>query len=423
MNELLFDRILSRENMKRALNRVRRNRGSHGVDGMTVDELPAYLETAWPFVREELKSGTYKPQPVRRVEIPKPDGGTRLLGIPTVLDRLIQQAVAQVLMPEFDLNFSDSSYGFRPFRGAQDAVKKSREYIEQGYTWVVDIDLEKFFDRVNHDILMSRIARKVEDKMVLKLIRKYLESGVLINGLKVSTEEGTPQGGPLSPLLANILLDDLDKELEKRGHKFCRYADDCNIYVRSERAGKRVMEGVRKILTENLKLKVNESKSAVDRPWKRKFLGFSFYKVKGNVGVRIHPKSVKKFKENIRKVTNRNRSMNFEERLEELAVMCRGWVNYFGIADAGKLMDELDMWTRRRLRACLWKQWKRIRTKHDNLVKMGVFDSRAWEWANTRKKYWRIAGSFVLTTTVTNKFLKDCGYLSLVEVYRKVHYV
>lgn len=423
MNEELFDRILSRENMKRAQDRVRRNRGSHGVDGMTVDELPAYLETAWPFVKEELMSGTYKPQPVRRVEIPKPDGGTRLLGIPTVLDRLIQQAIAQVLMPVFEETFSDSSYGFRPFRGAHDAVKKSKEYIEQGYTWVVDIDLEKFFDRVNHDILMSRIARKVEDKRVLRLIRKYLESGVLINGLKVSTEEGTPQGGPLSPLLANILLDDLDKELEKRGHKFCRYADDCNIYVKSERAGKRVMDGVRKILTEKLKLKVNEPKSAVDRPWKRKFLGFSFYKIKGNIGIRIHPKSVKKFKENIWRITNRNRSISFEERLEKLAVMGRGWVNYFGIANAGKIMNELDMWTRRRLRACLWKQWKRIGTKHDNLVKLGADDSKAWEWANTRKNYWRIAGSFVLSTTVTNKFLEDCGYLSFVKEYVKVHYV
>lgn len=423
MNESLFDRILSRENMRRALDRVRRNRGSHGVDGMTVDELPAYLVTAWPFVKEELISGTYKPHPVRRVEIPKPDGGTRLLGIPTVLDRLVQQAIAQVLSPIFEENFSDRSYGFRPFRGAHDAVKKSREYIEQGYTWVVDIDLEKFFDRVNHDILMSRIARRIEDKRVLKLIRKYLESGVLINGLKVSTEEGTPQGGPLSPLLANIILDDLDKELEKRGHRFCRYADDCNIYVRSERAGTRVMEGVRRILTEKLKLKVNESKSAVDRPWKRKFLGFSFYCIKDRAGIRIHPKSIQKFKVKIREITNRNRSMKFEERLGRLAVTMRGWVNYFGIAEARGIMDELDMWIRRRLRACLWKQWKRIGTKHDNLVRLGVKDSKAWEWANTRKKYWRIAGSFILTTTVTNKYLENCGYLSLVSEYRKVHYV
>ena len=421
MSDTLFERILSRENMISALNRVRRNRGSHGVDGMTVDELPTYLETAWPFIREELLSGTYMPQPVRRVEIPKPDGGVRLLGIPTVLDRLIQQAIAQILSTIFEETFSENSYGFRPGKSAHEAVIKAREYIEKGYTWVVDIDLEKFFDKVNHDILMSRIARKIKDKRVLRLIRKYLESGVLINGLKVLTEEGTPQGGPLSPLLANILLDDLDKELEKRGHVFCRYADDCNIYVKSERAGKRVMQGVRKILTETLKLKINESKSAVDRPWRRKFLGFSFYCIKGRIGIRIHPKSIRKFKSSIRKITNRNQSRNFEERLERLAVVTRGWINYFGIADAKRIMEELDMWTRRRLRACLWKQWKRIRTKHDNLVKLGVTDSKAWEWANTRKKYWRIAKSFILSTTVTNKLLEDCGYKSLVKQYQNVY--
>lgn len=423
MSDILFERILSRENMKRALDRVRRNRGSYGVDGMTVNELSAYLETAWPFIREELLTGTYKPQPVRRVEIPKPDGGIRLLGIPTVVDRLIQQAVAQVLSPIFEETFSDNSYGFRSGRSAHDAIYKAKEYIEQGNTWTVDMDLEKFFDRVNHDILMFRVARKIKDKRVLKLIRNYLESGVLVNGLKVSSDKGTPQGGPLSPLLANILLDDLDKELERRGHAFVRYADDCNIYIKSERAGNRVMASVKKFLTEKLKLKVNESKSAVDRPWKRKFLGFSFYCIKDRVGIRIHPKSVKKFKENIRKVTNRNRGISFEERLGKLMVMGRGWVNYFGIADAQSIMENLDGWTRRRLRACLWKQWKRIGTKHDNLIKLGVNDSKAWEWANTRKKCWRIAGSFVLATTVTNKYLEECGYLSLVKEYRKVRYV
>ncbi|MFA5518918.1 MAG: group II intron reverse transcriptase/maturase, partial [Spirochaetota bacterium] len=393
------------------------------VDGMMVNELSAYLETAWPFIREELLTGTYKPQPVRRVEIPKPDGGIRLLGIPTVVDRLIQQAVAQVLSPIFEETFSDNSYGFRSGRSAHDAIYKAKEYIEQGNTWTVDMDLEKFFDRVNHDILMFRVARKIKDKRVLKLIRNYLESGVLVNGLKVSSDKGTPQGGPLSPLLANILLDDLDKELERRGHAFVRYADDCNIYIKSERAGNRVMASVKKFLTEKLKLKVNESKSAVDRPWKRKFLGFSFYCIKDRVGIRIHPKSVKKFKENIRKVTNRNRGISFEERLGKLMVMGRGWVNYFGIADAQSIMENLDGWARRRLRACLWKQWKRIGTKHDNLIKLGVNDSKAWEWANTRKKCWRIAGSFVLATTVTNKYLEECGYLSLVKEYRKVRYV
>jgi group II intron reverse transcriptase/maturase len=423
MSNTLFERVLSRENMIQALGRVRRNHGSHGVDGMTVDELPAYLESAWPFVKEELLTGTYTPQPVRRVEIPKPDGGTRLLGIPTVFDRLIQQAIAQTLSVIFEGTFSESSYGFRPGKGAHGAVFKAREYIEQGHTWVVDIDLEKFFDRVNHDILMSRIARKVKDRRVLGLVRKYLEAGVLINGVKVCTEEGTPQGGPLSPLLANILLDDLDKELEKRGHVFVRYADDCNIYVKSERAGKRVMQGVRKIVTETLRLKVNESKSSVDRPWKRKFLGFSFYCLNGGTGIRIHPKSIRRFRATIRKVTNRNHSRNFEERLERLAVVTGGWINYFGIAEAKKIMETLDGWIRRRLRACLWKQWKRIKTKHDNLVRLGVNSPKAWEWANTRKKCWRISCSFILSTTVTNEFLEDCGYKSLVMQYRKVHYV
>lgn len=423
VSENLFERILSRENMKRALDRVRRNRGSHGVDGMTVDELPAYLSSAWPFIKEELLTERYIPQPVRRVEIPKPDGGIRLLGIPTVLDRLIQQALVQVLSPIFEKTFSENSFGFRPGKSAQSAVCKSREYIGKGYTWVIDLDLEKFFDRVNHDILMSRIARKIEDKKVLRLIRKYLESGVLFNGIKIKTEEGTPQGGPMSPLLANILLDDLDKELEKRGHLFCRYADDCNIYVRSERAGKRVMEGVQRLLTEVLKLKVNKAKSAVDRPWKRKFLGFSFYQIKGKVGIRIHPKSIQKLKANIRRTTNRNHSRNFEERIEKLTVLTRGWVNYFGIADAKNIMEELDMWTRRRLRACLWKQWKRIKTKQENLVKLGIPDSKAWEWANSRKKYWRVAGSYIMCRSVTNRFLEESGYWSLLKQYLRVHYV
>lgn len=422
MSSELFEQILSRENMRRALDRVRRNRGSHGVDGMTVDELPTYLETAWPFVKEELLSGTYVPHPVRRVETPKPDGGTRLLGIPTVLDRLIQQAIAQVLSPIFEETFSVGSYGFRPGKSAHDAVRQSREYIQQGYTWVVDIDLEKFFDRVNHDILMSRIARQVEDRRVLRLIRSYLESGVLLNGLKVASDEGTPQGGPLSPLLANILLDDLDKELERRGHKFCRYADDCNIYVRSRRAGERVMASVSRELTDVLRLKVNSAKSAVDRPWNRKFLGFSFYRHKDRTGIRIHPKSIKKVRSSIRKITNRNHSRNIEERIEILVRVTIGWVNYFGIADAKNIMEQLDKWTRRRLRACVWKQWKRIKTKHDNLVKLGVSSQKAWEWANTRKKYWRIAGSYILATSLTNDVLEDYGYKSLVKRYLHVHH-
>jgi group II intron reverse transcriptase/maturase len=421
INNDLLERILSRENMKQALKRVRSNRGSHGADGMTVDELPEYLATAWPFIRQELLEGTYAPSAVRRVEIPKPDGGIRLLGIPTVLDRMIQQAISQVLTPIFEAEFSEYSYGFRPGRRAKDAIETARKYIDEGYDWVVDIDLEKFFDRVNHDKLMARVARKVADRRVLYLIRKYLESGVMINGIKVRTEEGTPQGGNLSPLLANIMLDDLDKELERRGHKFCRYADDCNIYVKSYRSGRRVKESARRFIEGYLKLKVNESKSAVDRPWKRKFLGFSFYRSNEKIGVRIHPKSIERFKNRIREITNRNRSMNFEERLKRLEQYTAGWINYFGYADAKSAMQTLDEWIRRRLRACIWKQWKRVRTKHQNLVHLGVADSKAWEWANTRKGCWRIAGSYILSTTLTNQYLENLGFKSILRQYLVVH--
>lgn len=421
INNDLLERTLSRENMKLALKRVRSNRGRHGVDGMTVDELPEYLSTAWPFIRQELLEGTYVPSAVRRVEIPKPDGGVRLLGIPTVLDRLIQQAITQILTPIFEAEFSDHSYGFRPGRRAKEAIETARGYIEEGYNWVVDIDLEKFFDRVNHDKLMARLSRKVADRRVLGLIRKYLESGVMINGIKVSTEEGTPQGGNLSPLLANIMLDDLDKELERRGHRFCRYADDCNIYVKSYRAGTRVKESISRYIEGYLKLKVNEGKSAVDRPWKRKFLGFSFYHNKERIGVRIHPKSIKRFKDRIREITNRNRSMNFEERLKRLEQYTVGWINYFGYADAKSTLQSLDEWVRRRLRACIWKQWKKVRTRYENLIRLGVKEPKAWEWANTRKAYWRIAGSYILSTTVTNQYLEDSGFKSLLKQYLVVN--
>lgn len=417
----LLERILSRENMFSALDRVRRNRGSHGVDGMSVDELPAYLKTAWPSIRQQLRAGTYVPQPVRRVEIPKPDGGKRLLGIPTVVDRLIQQAMTQILSPIFEENFSEHSYGFRPGRSAHDAVKASREYFEKGYNWVVDIDLEKFFDRVNHDVLMSRVARKISDKRVLRLIRKYLESGVLLNGVQVATEEGTPQGGPMSPLLANILLDDLDKELERRGHVFCRYADDCNIYVRSKRAGERVMSSIGRYLEERLKLKVNRKKSAVDRVWRRKFLGFSFYRMYGRVGIRIHPKSLSRFKQSVRYRTRIRHSRNFQQRLSELNVVTTGWVNYYGLADAKNIMIDLDKWICRRLRACIWTQWKLVKTRRNNLMKLGVPKEKAWEWANSRKAQWRVAGSPILQTTLTGQYLAKCGYKSLLTQYLSIH--
>ncbi|MBN2883884.1 MAG: group II intron reverse transcriptase/maturase [Clostridia bacterium] len=418
----MLERILSRENMTIALAKVKKKRGSHGVDGMKTDELPEYLETSWAFIRQELLKGTYFPKPVRRVEIPKPDGGMRLLGIPTVLDRLIQQAISQVLSPVFETEFSDSSYGFRPGRSAIQAVESARGYIQQGYKWVVDIDLEKFFDRVNHDMLMSRVARKVEDKRVLRLIRKYLESGIMDNGILVLSEEGTPQGGNLSPLLSNIMLDDLDKELEKRGHKFCRYADDCNIYVKSEKAAGRVLNTTKFYIEKYLKLKVNVIKSAIGHPWERKFLGFSFYRCKGEIKVRIHRKSIERFKKRIKELTNRNRSMNIEERIKQLGRYTTGWVNYFAYADSKSIFEKFDGWIRRRLRACIWKQWKRVRTRYSNLKKLGVKSGKAWEWANMRKSYWRTAGSWILTTTMTNKYFEELGYKSLFSKYLTAHY-
>jgi len=417
----LLESILERENMLRAYDRVVGNKGSHGIDNMTVDQLKPYLQENWVGIKSQLLEGTYVPKAVRRVEIPKPDGGIRLLGIPTVLDRMIQQAIAQVLGGIFDPGFSESSYGFRQGRSAHDAIKKAQEYISEGYKWVVDIDLEKFFDRVNHDKLMSLVARKVSDKRVLKLIRRYLESGVMINGLEIITEDGVPQGGPLSPLLSNIMLDELDKELEERGHKFVRYADDCNIYVKSKRAGERVYLSIKGFLETKLKLKINEGKSAVDRPEKRKFLGFSFYRSKKGLRIRIHPRSYQRLKEKIRRVTNRNWGVSMEYRLKKLAEITNGWVNYFGLADGLGRLQALDGWIRRRLRACIWKQWKKVKTRYKNLKKLGLDAEQAWQFANTRKGYWRTSKSPILSTTITNLRLEKKGFKSLVNRYQKVH--
>ena len=410
---MLLERILSNENLNLAFKRVKSNKGSHGIDGMSVEKLYEYLRENGKEVKECILGGRYKVQPVRRVEIPKADGGIRLLGIPTVLDRMIQQAIYQVIEPIFDATFSSNSYGFRKKKSAKEAVLKSREYIEKGYNWVVDIDLEKFFDRVNHDMLMSRIARKIKDKRVLKLIRLYLESGVMINGVVFSTDEGTPQGGNLSPLLANIMLDDLDKELEKRGHVFCRYADDCNIYVSSRKSAERVMESISLFIEKKLKLQVNKSKSAVDRPCKRKFLGFSFYIKDDGIGIRVHEKSVSKLMIKLKLYTGRSKSMSIEARLESLSKSTIGWVNYFAIADIKSKCQEIDGWLRRRIRMCIWKQWKKIRTRHNNLMKLGVKKSKALEWANTRKGYWRIANSHILSTTLTNNVIEKLGFISL----------
>ena len=427
VNDELFDTsrlledVLERDNMLKAMYRVIRNKGSHGIDGMKTDELREHVKRTWTTVKSKLLEGKYNPSPVRRIEIPKPDGGIRLLGIPTVQDRMIQQAIAQVLSEIYEPTFSESSFGFRPNRGAKNAIKQSETYINQGYRWVVDMDLEKFFDKVNHDILMGKLEKKIKDRRLLKLIRKYLESGVLVNGIKVSSEEGTPQGGPLSPLLANIMLDGIDKELEKRGHKFCRYADDCNIYVKSKKAGIRVMDSVTKLIENNLKLKVNKNKSAVDLVTNRKFLGFSFYYRKGKFKIRIHDKSIKRFRDKIRDITNRNRGISIDERILRLNDSIRGWINYFGIADAKRKLKLLDSWIRRRLRACLWKQWKKTKTKYKNLIKLGISKSQAYQFANTRKGYWRISKSPILDIALNNGYFKSIGLMSLSNIYQIIN--
>lgn len=418
-HQKLLEQILTRENMNLAYERVIGNKGSAGIDKMGVDELLPYLKEKGAELIEQLKTGRYKPQAVRRVEIPKPDGGVRNLGIPTVVDRMIQQSISQVLAPIFEEYFSESSYGFRPQKNAHQAIIKAKEYIERGRKYVVDIDLEKFFDKVNHDKLMYLLSKKIGDKRVLKLIRQYLTSGIMIGGLYSKTEEGTPQGGPLSPMLSNVMLDELDKELEKRGHKFCRYADDCNIYVKSERSARRVMESVSKYIEGELKLKVNEKKSEVGSPKERKFLGFSFYQKRKEVGIRIHPKSLMRIKEKVRRLTSRSNGMSMVDRIKKLSSLIGGWVGYYRLADIKSHCKNLDEWMRRRLRMCYWKNWKKIGTKHDNLVKLGIAKGKAWEFANTRKSYWRIAKSPILATSLTNQHFKELNLLTFSQAYCK----
>lgn len=414
----LLERVLERENLRQALKRIEKKpKAAPGVDGMTVRELRPYLSQHWERIRAEILGGTYEPQPVRRVEIPKPNGGKRMLGIPRVLDRFLQQALLQVLTPIFDPYFSSHSYAFRQGKDPHQAVRAAQRYIQEGYAFVVDLDLEKFFDRVNHDKLMARVARRVKDKRVLRLLRKYLESGVMIDGVVRETEEGTPQGGPLSPLLSNIMLDDLDKELERRGHRFVRYADDCNIYVRSRRAGERVMRGVKNFLEGDLKLRVNEAKSAVDRPSRRKFLGFSFFRQKGQVKIRLAPQSVQRVKDKIRECTDRTRSLSMAERITLLNKKLRGWMQYFAIAEVTTVWAELDGWMRRRLRMCLWKQWKRIKTRFRELQVLGLKRKAAWTIANTRKGHWCIAETPQLHQALGNAYWRTQGLISLKESY------
>jgi len=411
--EQLMEEVCERENCKQALARVKSNKGSPGMDGMTVEELPGYLKEYWPAIREQMLSGTYRPKPVKRVEIPKPEGGVRKLGIPTVLDRFIQQAVMQVMQRRWDRTFSDHSYGFRPGRSAHQAVEKAQEYVTEGYRWVVDLDLEKFFDRVNHDRLMSRIATRVSDKRLLKLIRAFLTAGVMEGGLVSPVDEGTPQGGPLSPLLSNIVLDELDRELEKRGLRFVRYADDCNIYVRSQRAGERVMGGIRLYITRKLKLKVNEEKSAVDRPYRRKFLEFSFTSERAPRR-RIAPKAIVRFKKRVRELTRRTRGVSIERMAKELAQYLRGWNGYFGRCQTPSVLEELERWLRRRLRSVMWKQWKRGTVRFAELRKRGVSKELSACTAGSAHGPWRLAHSPALQIALPNAYFASLGIPRLI---------
>ena len=406
----MMEEICEWENLKEAIRRVKANKGSAGIDGLSVDELPDYRELL--VIREQLLSGTYEPKPVKRVEIPKPDGGVRKLGIPTVLDRFVQQAVMQVLQKQWDRTFSESSYGFRPGRSTHQAVAQAQQYIAAGYGWVVDLDLEKFFDRVNHDKLMGQIAKRVLDKRLLKLLRAFLNAGVMENGLVSPSVEGTPQGGPLSPLLSNLVLDELDRELERRGHRFVRYADDCNIYVRSERAGQRVMDSIKRFITQRLKLKVNEKKSAVAQPQVRKFLGFSFTDGP-EVRRKIAPKAVKRFKERIREITRQAKGVGLESTMATLAPYMWGWRGYFGFCETPDLLINLTRWVRVRLRAALWRQWKTQRRRRAMLFQLGVRGALAKTTAASSRGPWHLAHSKALNVALSNAYFRDRGLPSL----------
>jgi len=404
--------------MLRALRRVERNAGAPGVDGMTVTELRPFLRTHWPRIREELLQGRYRPQPVWRVDIPKPGGGVRHLGIPTVLDRLIQQALLQVLTPIFDPHFSTHSHGYRPEHRAHDAVYQARAYVREGYRWVVDLDLDRCFDRVNHDMVMARVARRVQDKRVLKLLRAYLEAGVMVNGVVIDTTEGTPQGGPLSPLLANILLDDLDWELERRGHRFTRYADDCNIYVKTPRAGARVLTSTTRYIEQRLKLRVNTQKSAVDRAIRRAVLGFTFLSG-SKVTIRIDPQALAQVKAMIRKLTRWSQSQSLATRIQALNEYLRGWIAYFALAETPSVVAKLEEWVRRRLRLCLWRQWRLARTRYCELRRLGASVRDARQLASTRLGPWRIAGR-ALGRVLGTAFWTTQGLESVAQQYARL---
>jgi len=415
----LLEQILDRGNMNRAYKRVKSNKGAHGVDGMSVDDLYQYLAENGAPIRQAIMEGKYKPNPVRRVEIPKDDGKKRPLGIPTVVDRVIQQSIAQVLSPIFEQQFSDNSYGFRPNRSAHGAIKKCQENIDDGYKYVVDMDLEKYFDTVNQSKLIEVLSRTIKDGRVISLIHKYLRAGVVIKHSYRETAEGVPQGGPLSPLLSNVMLNELDKELTQRGHRFVRYADDLMIFCKSRRAAERTLAKVLPFIEGKLFLKVNRAKTTVDYVGKVKFLGMSFYQSKGKARVRIHPKSVAKMRSKIRQLTARSNGWSNATRIEKLKQYIRGWVNYFKIADIKTLLKETDEWMRRRIRMIYWKQWKRVRTRFKMLKQHGIDEQKAWEYANTRKGYWRTSISPVLTKSLGNEALKKMGYLFFSDYYKK----
>ena len=405
----LMERVVERGNLLRALKRVRQNQGSPGVDGLTVEELPDYLREHWPAIREQLLAGRYQPNVVRRCEIPKPGGGVRQLGIPTVLDRFIQQALLQVLQPVIDPTFSEHSYGFRPGRRAHDAVCQAQRYVQGGRRWVVDVDLEKFFDRVNHDVLMGKLAKRIADARVMKLVRRYLEAGIMADGVVLERHEGTPQGGPLSPLLANVLLDEVDKELERRGHCFVRYADDCNVYVRSKRAGERVMQGLVRLYAK-LKLRVNESKSAVARAWDRSFLGYSFWVAPGRaIKRRVSPKALMAMKERVRQITSRNGGRSIAHVVAKLRSYLVGWKEYFRLADTPGVFEDVDQWLHRRLRMLMLKQWKRGTTAYRELRARGLSDRSARAAAAHVNRWWRMATHGALKTVFPVRYFDQLG--------------
>lgn len=415
----LWELVFSRENLLAALRRVEVNAGAPGADGLRTDELRSWLLGHWAGIRGQLDAGTYRPQPVRQVMIPKPDGGERKLGVPAVLDRLVQQAIAQVLVPVFDPGFVPVSYGFRPNKSAHDAVRVARTVIGQGYRWVIEVDLDAFFDRVNHDALMARVARKVKDKRLLALIRRYLEAGIMADGVKQPTEEGTPQGSPLSPLLSNIMLDDFDQMMWSRGHRFVRYADDVRVFVRSKRAAERVLDQCTKHLETDLKLRVNREKSRISPAGVATLLGYGFFFTASGVKLRVAPKSLKRAKARIKQLTSRKWSISMGERITLLNRYIRGWMGYFRLADTPRKFADLDEWFRRRMRQIRWKEWKKPRTRAANLRKLGIPARKAWEWGMTSKAYWRTARSPILQRALPNEYWETLGLVFLHDAWRR----